>query len=242
MTSIGIIGSQGRMGQAIADLLPRGDLTLAGGIDQDGDPVSLARSCDVLIDFSSPAALVSNLGAAVAANCAIVIGTTGLDPDHHQAVDDAARHVAVLQTGNTSLGVTLMARLVRDAAARLGPEWDIEIVELHHRHKVDAPSGTALLFGEAAAQGRGSTLASMRAPSREGATGARKPGTIGFASIRGGTAAGDHVILFAGDNERLEFTHRAENRSIFANGALRAAEWLTRQRPGRYGMDQVLGM
>jgi 4-hydroxy-tetrahydrodipicolinate reductase len=242
MTRIGIIGSQGRMGQAIAALLPDGGLELAGGIDQGGDPIALARTSDVLIDFSSPLALVMNLGAAVASGKPIVIGTTGLDEDHHRAIDDAARHIAVLQTGNTSLGVTLMARLIREAAARLGPEWDIEILEMHHRHKVDAPSGTATLFGEAAAGGRGVPLDSCRAPVRDGITAPRVPGSIGFASLRGGSVAGDHTVIFAAENERIEFTHRAENRSIFAQGALRAARWISAQPPGRYTMDQVLGM
>lgn len=242
MTRIGIIGSQGRMGQAIAALLPDQGLELAGGIDQGGDPIVLARTSDVLIDFSSPQALVMNLGAAVAAGKPIVIGTTGLNEDHHRAIDDAARHIAVLQTGNTSLGVTLMARLIREAAARLGPEWDIEILEMHHRHKVDAPSGTAILFGEAAAQGRGAPLESFRASARDGITGPRHPGSIGFASLRGGSVAGDHTIIFATESERIEFTHRAENRSIFAQGAMRAARWLATQPAGRYTMDQVLGM
>lgn len=242
MTAIGIIGSEGRMGTAIAEAAAGAGLTVAGGIDQGGDPIALARVADVLIDFSSPKALVGNLGAAVAAGKPILIGTTGLDDDHHRAIDDAARHVAVLQTGNTSLGVTLLARLVREAAEKLGPDWDIEIVELHHRMKVDAPSGTALLLGEAAAKGRQMPLAPNATRGRDGHTGARKAGSIGFASLRGGTAAGDHSVIFAGDSERIELTHRAENRTIFAHGALKAAQWLIRQPPGRYTMDQVLGV
>jgi 4-hydroxy-tetrahydrodipicolinate reductase len=242
MTSIGIIGAAGRMGQAIASHLPAEGLELAGGIDQGGDPIALAKMSDVLIDFSTPAALMMNLGAAVASGTPIVIGTTGLDEDNHRAIDDAGCHIAVLQAGNTSLGVTLLARLVHEAAARLGTDWDIEILEMHHRHKVDAPSGTATLFGDAAARGRGVALQSCRASERDGITGARKPGSIGFASLRGGSVAGDHTVIFAAENERIEFTHRAENRSIFAQGALRAAKWLTVQPPGRYTMDQVLGM
>jgi 4-hydroxy-tetrahydrodipicolinate reductase len=243
MINIGIIGSEGRMGQAIAAAIAtRDDLTLGGGIDQGGDVLTLARASDILIDFSSPKALVSNVGAAVAAMKPILIGTTGLEDHHHQSIDDAARHVAVLQTGNTSLGVTLLARLVREAAAKLGADWDIEIAEMHHRQKVDAPSGTALLLGEAAAQGRGITLAAHSERGRDGATGARKPGAIGFASLRGGSAAGDHIVYFATDNERIELIHRAENRAIFASGALKAAAWLTGQMAGRYAMDQVLGM
>lgn len=248
MTAIGIIGSEGRMGKAIADHLSsfaqRGADALrnVGGIDVGGDPNALAKLADVLIDFSSPKALVANLSAAVAANTPLVVGTTGLEDHHHQAIDDAARHIAVLQTGNTSLGVTLLARLVRDAAARLGNDWDIEIAEMHHRHKVDAPSGTALLLGQAAAAGRGIALDEKSERGRDGVTGARKSGAIGFASLRGGTAAGDHTVFLMGDDERIELTHRAENRSIFASGAIKAAQWLIGQPAGRYSMDQVLGL
>ena len=242
MTSIGIIGSQGRMGAALIVAAQAAGLQVAGGIDVGDDPLALARSCDVIVDFSSPKALVANLSAAVAAGKPIVIGTTGLDDDHHRHIDDAAAHVAVLQTGNTSLGVTLLARLVKEAAARLGTGWDIEIVEMHHRMKVDAPSGTALLLGEAAAAGRGITLASHSERGRDGVTDARADGAIGFASLRGGTVAGDHMVIFAGDHERIELTHRAEDRSIFARGAVKAASWLVRQPAGRYTMDQVLGL
>ena len=242
MTAIGIIGSQGRMGVALKTAIAEAQAVLSGGIDLGGDPIALARVSDILVDFSSPKALVSNLGAAVAAGKPILIGTTGLNEDHHRAIDDAARHIAVLQTGNTSLGVTLLARLVREAAARLGPDWDIEIVELHHRHKLDAPSGTALLLGEAAAAGRAIPLAAHSIRGRDGNTGPRVPGTIGFASLRGGSAAGDHTVLIAGEGERIELTHRAENRSIFARGAIKGALWLTAMPAGRYRMEQVLGM
>ena len=242
MTAIGIIGSEGRMGKALIEAIAAAGAMLSGGIDAGGDPIALARISDVLVDFSSPKALVANLGAAVAAGKPIIIGTTGLDEDHHRAIDDAARHIAALQTGNTSLGVTLLARLVREAAARLGPDWDIEIAELHHRHKIDAPSGTALLLGEAAASGRGIPLSRHSERGRDGHTGPRTPGAIGFASLRGGSAAGDHTVLIAGEGERLELTHRAENRSIFARGAVKAALWLKAMPAGRYNMDQVLGM
>ncbi len=242
MTSIGIIGRAGRMGNAIAEAAAEADVTVGGGIDQGDDPAVLCAMCDVLIDFSSPAALVTNIGAAVAKGKAILIGTTGLNDDHHRAIDDAARHVAVLQTGNTSLGVTLLARLVREAAAKLGPDWDIEIAEMHHRMKVDAPSGTALLLGEAAAKGRAIDLSKHSARGRDGHTGARETGSIGFASLRGGSVAGDHTVIFAADDERIELTHRADNRRIFARGAVKAAQWLARQPAGRYSMDQVLGL
>ncbi len=242
MTSIGIIGSAGRMGKALVDAAAEASLTVSGGIDVGGDPLALAQKSDILIDFSSPKALLVNLGAAVATGKPILIGTTGLEEEHHHAVDDAARHIAVLQTGNTSLGVTLLAKLVRDAAAKLGPDWDIEIVEMHHRHKVDAPSGTARLLGLAAAAGRAISLDNHSERGRDGITGARKDGAIGFASLRGGSVAGDHTVILAGDGERIELTHRAENRSIFARGAMKAAQWLIRQPAGRYTMDQVLGL
>ena len=241
MTRIGIIGRAGRMGEALAVAIAANEtLALSGGIDIGGDPIALAKASDVIVDFSSPKALMDNLGAGVAASTALVIGTTGLEDHHHQMIDDAARHIAVLQTGNTSLGVTLLARLVREAAARLGPDWDIEIVEMHHRDKVDAPSGTAQLLGRAAAEGRNIQLDRNSERGRDGITGARKPGTIGFASLRGGSVAGDHTVMFAADNERIELTHRAENRAIFASGALKAALWLKGQPAGRYMMDQVL--
>jgi len=242
MTRIGIIGSAGRMGKAIADAVAQAGATLAGGVDAGGDVAALARSCDVLVDFSAPSALVGNVGAAVAAGVPIVIGTTGLGPDDHQTVDDTAAHVAVLQTGNTSLGVTLLAALVRQAAERLGPDWDIEIAEMHHRHKVDAPSGTALLLGQAAADGRGIKLETNSDRGRDGMTGRRTEGHIGFASLRGGSVAGDHFVVFAGEGERIELNHRAESREIFARGAVRAALWLAGKPAGRYKMADVLGL
>jgi 4-hydroxy-tetrahydrodipicolinate reductase len=202
----------------------------------------LALDADVLVDFSTPAALERTLAAARQARTPILIGTTGLAPTHHALIDVAAAEIAVLQTGNVSLGVTLLAKLVREAASRLGPDWDIEIAEMHHRHKVDAPSGTALLLGDAAAAGRGITLAEARVADRAGLTGARSEGTIGFASLRGGSVAGDHLVIFAGEGERIEIGHRAENRAIFARGAITAALWLAEQGAGRYSMDQVLGV
>ena len=240
--AIGILGSAGRMGRAIAALIPEMGARLAGGCDVGDDPAALARAADVLVDFSAPAALQANLAAARAAGTPIVVGTTGLAGAHHDLIDAAAAEIAILQTGNTSLGVTLLAGLVREAAARLGPEWDIEIVEMHHREKVDAPSGTALLLGQAAAAGRGEELGADSVIGRAGLTGRRIEGTIGFASLRGGTVAGDHQVVFAGDGERIELGHRAENRIIFARGAIRAALWLRDRPPGRYTMPQVLGL
>jgi 4-hydroxy-tetrahydrodipicolinate reductase len=241
-TRIGIIGSAGRMGQAIAAAVSEAKLTLAGGVDKDGDVAGLAAQSDVLVDFSSPHALEGNLDAAIAAQVPVVIGTTGLEERHHFLIDSAAQSIPVLQTGNTSLGVTLLAHLVREAAARLGDDWDIEIVETHHRMKVDAPSGTALLLGEAAATARGIDLTHDSERGREGITGKRGIGTIGFAALRGGTVAGDHSVLFLGDGERVTLSHLAENRTIFAKGAVRACQWLIAQPPGRYTMPEVLGL
>ncbi|MES1973859.1 MAG: 4-hydroxy-tetrahydrodipicolinate reductase [Pseudomonadota bacterium] len=242
MTAIGIIGSAGRMGQALAGVVSDMGASLAGGIDANGDPLALAEAADVLVDFSVPSALEANLAAAVTMGTPILVGTTGLSSGHHALIDAAAAKVAVLQTGTVSLGVTLLARLVREAATRLGTDWDIEIVEMHHRHKVDAPSGTALLLGEAAAAGRGVTLAEVKVEDRAGLTGARAEGTIGFASLRGGSVPGDHQVVFAGTGERIEIGHRAESREIFARGAITAALWLADKPAGRYQMGEVLGL
>jgi 4-hydroxy-tetrahydrodipicolinate reductase len=242
VTAIGIYGSAGRMGRAIAQVAAEERVALAGGVDAGDDPLPLARTADALVDFSTAGAVEAHLAAAVEAGTPIVIGTTGLTPRHQSAIAAAAERVAVLQTGNTSLGVTLLEILVRDAAGRLGPEWDIEIVETHHRHKVDAPSGTALLLGEAAAAGRDTTLAETRVDGRAGLVGARTEGTIGFASIRGGSVIGDHNVIFATEGERIELGHRGEDRVIFARGAVRAALWLAGRTPGRYRMADVLGL
>ena len=240
MTAIGIIGSAGRMGAALVDAIEAAGQTHAGGVDQGDDLAALIAASDVLLDFSSPHALEATLDACVAAGKPIVIGTTGLEERHHFLIDDAASDIAVLQTGNTSVGVNMLAALVATTAAQLGDEWDIEIVEMHHRHKVDAPSGTALLLGEAAAKGRGIDLKTNSERGRDGITGARGKGTIGFASLRGGSVAGDHNVIFASDNERIELTHRAESRAVFTSGAIKAAIWLSEQGPGRYSMDQIL--
>ncbi len=237
MTAIGIIGAEGRMGRAIAAEAAEQGVALAGGVDRGGDVLGLARAADVLIDFSVPAALGETLAAAQAMGTPVLIGTTGLGPAEHAAIDAAARTVAVLQAANTSLGVNLLAALVEQAAARLGADWDIEILEMHHRHKVDAPSGTALLLGHAAAAGRGHALTPV-----VDRMGARRPGDIGFAVLRGGSVAGDHQVILAAEGERIELGHRAESRAIFARGALRAALWLAGRGPGRYAMKDVLGL
>ncbi|PZN94807.1 MAG: 4-hydroxy-tetrahydrodipicolinate reductase [Alphaproteobacteria bacterium] len=258
---IGVLGAGGRMGRAIIAAIPDDPrLVLAGAIERAGHaavgtplgppfPPSLTICCnheplaiasDVLIDFTAPAALEATLEAACDGRAAIVIGTTGLEPRHHAMIDEAARSIAVLQAANTSLGVTLLARLVEQAARAL--DWDIEIAELHHRDKVDAPSGTALALGAAAARGRGVDLAQDSVSGRDGITGARVAGNIGFASLRGGSAPGDHLVMFCGDGERIEIGHRVESRDIFARGALRAAAWLAGRPAGRYTMDDVLGL
>ena len=242
MQQIGIFGSKGRMGQTIVMAIVEANAGFAGGVDQGDDAQALARSSDVLVDFSAPDALEGHLDACVAAGKPLIVGTTGLKERHHFLIDHAAEHIAVLQTGNTSLGVNMLAALVAQAAARLDEDWDIEIAEMHHRHKVDAPSGTALLLGEAAATARGIDPANNSERGRDGITGARKRGAIGYASLRGGSVAGDHSVIFAGEHERIELTHRAENRGVFAGGAIRAALWLIGKPAGRYEMKDVLGL
>ena len=242
LARIGIIGSEGRMGHALSRAIEAAGHERAGGVDKGEDVSRLADESEVLVDFSAPGALQSNLHAAVGAGIPILVGTTGLDERHQAEIDSAAGAIAVLQTGNTSLGVTLLAHLVHEAASMLGPEWDIEILEMHHRMKIDAPSGTALLLGEAAAEGRGIALADNCERGRDGRTGARVEGAIGFASLRGGTVAGEHSAIFAGEQERLVLSHSAEDRMIFAHGAVRGAAWLVGQPAGRYSMAQVLGL
>lgn len=238
----GVIGHKGRMGEALAAAIKEAGHTLQVGVDEGGNPEPLAVQCDCLVDFSAPGALATNLAAARTANIPILVGTTGLDEEHVVMLAEAARHIPVLQTGNFSLGVTLLAHLVREAAARLGPEWDIEVLEMHHRLKVDAPSGTAKLLGEAAAAARGIALSDSMESGRHGQTGARGEGAIGFATLRGGTVAGEHSVIFAGPSERLTLSHSAEDRMIFARGAVKAAEWLRGKPAGRYTMEDVLGL
>ena len=242
------------MGRAIAQVAADAGLGIAGGTDRDGvgeiapgiaittDPLALAERSDVLIDFSVPGALSVHLDVCIAANKPILIGTTGLEAVHHALIDEAAAMIPVLQTGNTSLGVNLLAALVEQAAAGLGDDWDIEIVEMHHRHKADAPSGTALMLGEAAARGRGVELNTVSERVRDGRTGARVAGKIGFANLRGGDVVGEHTVILAGPGERVELTHRAADRSIFARGAIRAALWTKGKDPGFYNMRDVLGV
>ena len=225
---INLFAPNGRMGKAIVAALAE-DASFA--IDQD--------HADVLVDFSAPAALQASLDRAVSAAIPILIGTTGLDELANQRIAAASKDIAVLRAANTSLGVALLAELVERAARVLGPEWDIEIAETHHRMKADAPSGTALLLGEATARGRGTPLKAERG--RDGTGLKRERGSIGFASLRGGTVAGDHDVMFLGPDERLILSHRAENRMIFARGALAAARFLVGQPAGLYSMRDVIG-
>lgn len=257
MIRIGVLGAGGRMGQAIiAEVLAAPDCWLAGGVERAGHPICgsvigeglvvcanaapVAHKADVLIDFTSPAALEENLRAALDGKAAILVGTTGLSPEHHAAIDRAAKTIPVLQAANTSLGVTVLAAMVEQAARALDAAWDIEIVELHHRHKVDAPSGTALFLAEAAARGRGAPLAELRLPPHTAESGVRRAGGIGFAAMRGGSAAGDHKVILAGEGERIELGHVAESRDIFARGAVKAARWLAGRKPGRYTMADMV--
>ena len=225
---ISLFAPNGRMGRAIA----------AAVADDPGFALDQHHG-DVLIDFSAPAAVQGSLDCAVSAGVPILIGTTGLDELADKRIADAARDVAVLRAANTSLGVALLAELVERAARVLGPDWDIEIAETHHRMKADAPSGTALMLGEAAARGRGSALKAER--SRDGTGLKREPGAVGFASLRGGTVAGDHDVIFLGPDERLILSHRAENRMIFARGALAASRFLAGKPAGLYSMRDVIG-
>ena len=235
---IAIFGSAGRMGRAVALAAESTGLT-HGGIDVSGDAAALAKVSDVIVDFSSPEALAPHLAAARLAKTPILVGTTGLDGSHQAMIDDAASEIAVIQAANTSLGINLLGALIEQATARLGEDWDIEVVEMHHRHKVDAPSGTALLLGQAAARGRGKSLPELSRFDRDGL---RDVGSIGFASLRGGSVAGDHLVILASDGERIELGHRAEDRSIFARGAVKAACWLVGKPAGRYTMADVLGL
>lgn len=209
------------------------------GVPVSGDLAAALRGAQLLIDFSSAAASLSNIEAARAAGVPLLLATTGWPADTEAALQRAARDIAVLQTANTSIGVTLLADLVRRAAAALGSEFDIEIVETHHRMKVDAPSGTALLLAQAAADGRESTLGALRAPvDRNGV--AREKGQIGMASLRGGDVVGEHQVHFLGQGERLVLQHSATDRALFARGALRAGLWLAKRPPGRYQMADAL--
>jgi 4-hydroxy-tetrahydrodipicolinate reductase len=212
------------------------------GVVVTGDPLELAAGVDGIIDFTTPKATVDVAGLAANARIVHVIGTTGLSEADEAAIKAAARHATVIKSGNMSLGVNVLAALVGRVARALDADYDIEIAEMHHSQKVDAPSGTALMLGAAAAEGRGIDLKSHSVRTRDGHTGPRRRGDIGFSSLRGGTVVGDHTVVFAGDGERIEITHRAGDRGIFARGAVKAALWGRGRRPGLYSMMDVLGL
>lgn len=263
---VGIMGCAGRMGRMlVAEVHATPGCRLAGGCEAPTNPVlgqdigelagigttglklsadrgEVFGAADVVIDFTSPAASVAHAQFASALGKALVIGTTGLDEAQAAAVKAASARVPIVWAPNMSLAVNLLLGLVEQVAARLGDDYDIEIVEMHHRHKVDAPSGTALALGAAAAKGRGIDLASRSQRGRDGETGPRRDGDIGFAALRGGDNVGEHTVMFMSTGERLELAHKATSRLIYARGAVRAAQWAVGQKPGLYGMKDVLGL
>jgi len=263
---IGIVGCAGRMGRMLVqEVLRTKGAALGGGTEPEGGPHAgadlgalvgaspagiavsadakdLFEVCDVVIDFTTPAATVQHAGLAAAAGKALVIGTTGLDDAARARIGAAAQKAVIVQAPNMSTGVNVLLALTEKLAGVLKDDYDIEIVEMHHRHKVDAPSGTALGLGEAAAKGRGVDLARVARTTRDGQVGARPAGEIGFATLRGGDVIGDHTVVFAADGERIEITHKASSREVCARGAVRAALWTKGREPGLYTMRDVLGL
>lgn len=264
---IGVAGCAGRMGQMLVRAIATTEgCAIAGGTEAPGgagigkdlgeiagigakgirigdDPAALFAVSDAVLDFTAPAATMKHIALAKARNVVHVIGTTGLSSEQESTLRDAAKTTRIVYAGNMSLGVTLLAAVTERVASILGPkDWDVEIVEMHHNKKVDAPSGTALLLGAAAAKGRGVDLAKVSDRVRDGHTGARQAGHIGFAALRGGNVTGDHTVIFAGENERIELTHRSSSREIYARGAVRAALWARDQPAGIYSMRDVLGL
>lgn len=222
------------------------DVALLAGLPPCGavavaDPAELFAASDAIIDFSVPAATLVHARLAEQTGKALIVGTTGLGAEHDAAIAAAAKKAVIVRAANFSIGVNLALGLARRAAEVLGADYDIEILEMHHRHKVDAPSGTALALGEAVADGRRVSLADKAVRARDGHTGARKKGDIGFATLRGGDVIGDHTVIFAGEGERIEIGHKASSRAVFAQGAVRAALWTRGQKPGLYSMSDVLG-
>jgi 4-hydroxy-tetrahydrodipicolinate reductase len=265
---IAIAGAAGRMGRALARaaLEAAQEVRIVGASERadspalgmdvgalgGGEPVgatvvsdvrAAAADADIWLDFTTPDATIAALAALPQTKVrAAILGTTGLSVDQEKKVADAATRVAIVRSGNFSLGVTLLAALVEQAAQRLGPDWDIEIRETHHRRKVDAPSGTALLLGQAAARGRGSALQDLRLPPHDGVTGARRMGGVGFSVVRAGGVVGEHDVVFAAEREVLTLSHQALDRAVFADGALAAALWAADKPPGLYAMRDVLGL
>ncbi len=255
---IAIAGAAGRMGQMLVREIERtegaslvGALegpsskavgTETGGVKIVSDAAAAIAAANVLIDFTVPAATVAHAKVCADKGVSMVIGTTGLDPEQTKAIHEAAKKVPILWAANMSLGVNILLALVEKTASILDPSYDIEIVEMHHRHKIDAPSGTALALGKAAAAGRKVELEKVWRKSRDGHTGARPAGEIGFATLRGGEEVGVHTVMFAAAGERLEISHRSFSRETYAAGAVRAAQWLSGKKPGLYGMKDVLGL
>src|SRR6201986_4005792 len=261
-----VAGAGGRMGRALSrvisatpgavvtgaleapgsELLGKDAGVLAGlpanGVKLSADLWSMSADADGILDFTVPAATIANVAIAAERGLVHVIGTTGLSGSDDAVIKSVTSRAIVVKSGNMSLGVNLLAAVVKRVAQALDESFDIEILEMHHRGKIDAPSGTALMLGEAAAAGRGITLAGHSARGRDGETGARRSGDIGFASLRGGTVTGDHTVIFAGAMERIELTHRAEDRTMFAQGAVKAALWARDKKPGHYTMADVLGL
>lgn len=266
LPGIVVTGASGRMGQMLVRTIAASDRArLVGCVERAGhgwigrdvgeamggaplgvavtdDPLEAFARAQAVIDFTAPAATVDFAGLAAQARAVHVIGTTGLEAAHLAKIDAAARHAVIVRAGNMSLGVNLLVRLTQKVAAALDEDWDVEIVEAHHRMKVDAPSGTALMLGQAAAEGRGVTLDEVADSGRHGITGARARGNIGFAAVRGGDVVGEHDVIFAADGERIVLRHIATDRAIFARGALRAALWGQGKKPGQYDMMDVLGL
>lgn len=240
---VAILGAAGRMGQMLVKLAGTDPaLSVVAQIDvADGYDTTWPEETEAVVDFSFHAAVAPNVEKAAAQGLAYVIGTTGLTPDEQARVDACSAKIPVVQAANYSLGVNLLLALVRQAAAVLGPQYDVEVVEMHHRHKKDAPSGTALMLAHAAAEGRGVKLDDVACYGRKGLVGERPAGEIALHALRGGSVVGDHTVMFAGDVERVEITHRAQSREAFAAGALRAALWAVGRKPGKYDMRDVLG-
>lgn len=250
---IGIAGITGRMGAAVIEAASElGGVTVAAGSVRPGRPIpelhvpvvdspeKLVAACDVIIDFTTPEQTVELVRIAAKAGKAVVSGTTGLSEADMAVLTDASSVVPILWASNLSVGVAVLTRLVRAAATTLDSSFDIEILEMHHRHKKDAPSGTALSLGKAAAEARGVKFADVAVLSREGITGPREAGSIGFATLRGGEVVGDHTVIFAGSHERIELTHKSSNRGIYAHGAIHAAKWLVGKAPRLYSMQDVI--
>jgi 4-hydroxy-tetrahydrodipicolinate reductase len=240
---VAIFGAAGRMGRAVSAALEESaGAVVSGTTTSSGDPAAALRGADVAIEFALPPATAANLAACVAAKRPIVIGTTGHDDAQRVQIAAAAKQIAIVMAPNMSPGVNLLLKLVELTAGKLDASYDIEVFEAHHRNKKDAPSGTALALGAAAATGRGVKLSDTAEYARHGAGAPRRPGAIGFAVFRGGDVVGDHTVTFAGTGERIELTHRASDRLAFARGAVQAARWVVGQPPGLYSMQDVLGL